>query len=137
MLVPSGNAARVPPTSCRAGRGPSGCQHRGPQPLVARRAAQRVEVVAVADDALGHPPVHARSAEPQRGPGFAERLRLEIHIAKRVVLPGVGRGRIPPERGPRIQMLVQQVATGVERHAERCVLLRQPGDGWARRAVPR
>ena len=68
-------------------------------------------------------------AEPHARPVRPEGLRLEVDVREPEVLPGVGRRRVAPGRRHRLQLLVEDRAALVERHAERLVLLLVPAHG--------
>ncbi len=110
---------------------PAGVAHLGAQPLQVLRArgAERVEPGAVADEAAQEPLVEPLPPEPQRRPLGPERLRFQRHLGERVMVAREGRGRLPPQHPPRGQVLVEQLAPQLERHAEGLVLVAVPTHG--------
>src|SRR5207245_3802819 len=98
-----------------------GIRQRRAQPLefFVGRPAERVEPVAVRNKAAEEPRVERLAAEPESRSLRAERLRFEVDVLEAVAAPPEARGRVAPERPPGGEMLVEQLAASVERHAER------------------
>ena len=90
---------------------------------------ERVEAVAVPDDAPQQRAVQRHAAEPHPRPLRPERLRLEVHVVEREVPALERRGRLLPRALHRHQLLVEDGAALVERHAERLVLVLVPRHG--------
>ena len=85
-----------------------------------------MEAVAVADEAPQQRRMQRLPAEPHARPLGPEGLGLEVDVREAEVLARVGRGRVAPGRRHRLQLLVEDRAALVERHAERLVLLLVP-----------
>ena len=109
----------------------AGLGQRSPQLLQLGRSgrAERVEATAVADEAPQQCWVQRLTAEPHARSLGTEGLGLEVDVGEREVLARMGRGRVSPGGRHRLQLLVENGAAPVERHAERLVLLLVPADG--------
>src|SRR5581483_10776991 len=89
-----------------------------PEVLLARRA-ERIESVPPADEPPQQPRVHRLTAEPEPPAVGPVRLRLCVDVVEAVVAPFEARRRVVPQRLPRLEVLVEQFAALLERHAER------------------
>ena len=110
---------------------PAGRGHRLAEPrhLLVGGLPEGMERVAVSNEAPQQAVVQRRAAQPDRRTTRAEGLRLEVDVGEGVVAAVERRGTLPPERGPRGQVLVDEVAARLPRHAHRLVLGAEPADG--------
>ena len=88
-----------------------------------------MEAVPVADEAPQQRGVQRLPAEPHARPVRPEGLRLEVDVGEAEVASLVGRRRVAPGGGHGLELLVEDGAAPVERHAERLVLLLVPAHG--------
>src|SRR5439155_25834136 len=90
------------------------------------RRPQWIEPTAVGDDAAHEAIVERAPTEPQdRSPG-TERLGLEVRIGEGVVAAFERGRRLPKERVPGGEVLVEQVTSFVEGHSKGLVLGSMP-----------
>ena len=88
-----------------------------------------MEAVSVAHEAPQQRGVQRLPAEPHARPVPPERLRLEVDVCEAEVASLVGRGSVAPGGCHGLELLVEDGAATVERHAECLVLLLVPTHG--------
>ena len=125
-LASSAKVPRMPPTI-------SSSPTSRPASAIATRGAARVPRASASRTGgsrarSGPGAAGARDAAPARRPhaGPSAGLRLEIHVGEAEVPALVGGRRVAPGGGHRLQLLIEDRAAPVERHAERRVLLLVP-----------